>query len=54
MHMTEGEKKFGSYSGVALETQHFPDSVHHPDFPSVILNPGETFNEKTIFKFSVM
>ncbi len=52
--MTEGEKKFGSYSGVALETQHFPDSVHHPDFPSVILNPGETFNEKTIFKFSVM
>lgn len=50
----DGEKKFGSYSGVALETQHFPDSVHQPDFPTVILNPGETYNQKTIYKFSVM
>jgi aldose 1-epimerase len=35
-----------------LETQHFPDSPNHPEFPSTILKPGETFLSKTIFKFS--
>jgi aldose 1-epimerase len=35
-----------------LETQHFPDSPNHPDFPSTILKPGETLQSKTIFKFS--
>jgi aldose 1-epimerase len=35
-----------------LETQHFPDSPNHPDFPSTILKPGETFHSKTVFKFS--
>ena len=35
-----------------LETQHFPDSVNHPEFPSTILRPGETFHSKTVFKFS--
>ena len=38
--------------GFCLETQHFPDSPNHPDFPNTILRPGETFHEKTIFKFS--
>jgi aldose 1-epimerase len=47
----DGEKKFGSYSGVALETQHYPDSVNKPEFPSVILKPGEKFFQKTIYKF---
>ncbi len=49
--ITEGEKKFGSYSGVALETQHYPDSVNNPHFPSTLLQPGETYKEKTIYKF---
>lgn len=49
-----GRKKFGSYAGVALETQHYPDSVHHEHFPSVFLKPGETYNEKTIYKFSLL
>ena len=35
-----------------LETQHYPDSPNHPDFPNTILKPGETFHEKTVFKFS--
>jgi len=35
-----------------LETQHFPDSPNHPDFPNTILKPGETFHQKTVFKFS--
>ncbi len=38
--------------GLCLETQHFPDSPNHPDFPNTILQPGETFHQKTVFKFS--
>ena len=34
-----------------LETQHYPDSPNHPNFPNTILKPGETFHEKTVFKF---
>jgi len=40
--------------GVALETQHLPDSPHHPDFPSTILRPGGSFHSLTIYRFSVM
>lgn len=39
--------------GFCLETQHYPDSPNHPDFPNTILKPGETFHQKTMFKFSV-
>jgi aldose 1-epimerase len=35
-----------------LETQHYPDSPNHPEFPSTILRPGETFRSQTVFKFS--
>jgi aldose 1-epimerase len=38
--------------GLCLETQHFPDSPNHPDFPSTILKPGEKFHQTTVFKFS--
>ncbi len=38
-------------SGFCLETQHFPDAPHHPDFPSTVLKAGEPFYSKTIFKF---
>jgi len=38
--------------GFCLETQHFPDSPNHPDFPTTILKPGETFRSSTVFKFS--
>lgn len=48
------EKKFGSYSGVALETQHFPDSVNHAHFPSTFLKPGEKYSETTVYKFSII
>jgi aldose 1-epimerase len=40
-------------SGLCLETQHFPDSPNHPDFPSVVLNAGEKFYSKTLLKFSL-
>lgn len=38
--------------GLALETQHFPDAVHHPHFPSVVLRPGKTYHSITLFGFS--
>jgi aldose 1-epimerase len=38
--------------GFCLETQHFPDSPNHPDFPTTILKPGEKFHQETVFKFS--
>lgn len=39
--------------GIGLETQHFPNSMNMPDFPSVRLNPGERYQSQTIYKFSV-
>jgi aldose 1-epimerase len=38
--------------GLALETQHFPDSPNKPDFPSTVLRPGETYETTTIFEFA--
>ena len=38
--------------GYTFETQHFPDSPNHPNFPSTVLNPGQTFHSTTIFRFS--
>ena len=37
--------------GLALETQHFPDSPNRPSFPSTVLRPGETFRSTTVFRF---
>ncbi len=48
-----GKKKFGSYSGVALETQHYPDSVNQPSFPSIILEPGEKYQQSTVYRFGL-
>ncbi len=43
---------FPRRSAVCFEAQHFPDSPNHPYFPSVVLNPGEVYSQKTIYKFS--
>lgn len=40
-------------SAVCFETQHYPDSINKPEYPSVVLKPGETFNSRTTYKFSV-
>jgi aldose 1-epimerase len=40
------------HGAVCLETQHYPDSVNQPKFPSTILRPGQTFKSTTIFAFS--
>lgn len=38
-------------SGLCLETQHYPDSPNKPSFPSVVLNPGETYTTTTVYTF---
>jgi aldose 1-epimerase len=38
--------------GVALETQGYPDAMNHPDFPSVLLRPGEMYQQNTVWHFS--
>ncbi len=43
---------YNQYAGFCLETQHFPDSPNHPDFPGTILKPGEKYHTTTIYKFS--
>ncbi|NUS27771.1 MAG: galactose-1-epimerase, partial [Streptomyces sp.] len=37
--------------GVALETQHFPDSPNQPAFPTTVLRPGEVFRSETVYAF---
>ena len=44
---------FPRRSAICFEAQHFPDSPNRPYFPSVILNPGEQYKQKTIYKFGV-
>ncbi len=44
---------FPRRSAVCLECQHFPDSPNRPYFPSVVLNTGENYKQKTIYKFGV-
>ncbi len=44
---------YGKHWGFCLETQHFPDSPNHSNFPSTVLRPGETYKTLTIHKFSV-
>lgn len=44
---------YEDYSGFALESQHYPDSPNHPDYPTTVLKPGETFQEAIIYAFSV-
>lgn len=46
-------KTYGKHEGFCLETQHFPDSPNHSDFPTTRLNPGETYRQKTVYKFVV-
>ncbi|BES71339.1 galactose mutarotase [Marinobacter nanhaiticus D15-8W] len=43
---------YGHRSGFALETQHYPDSPNQEDFPSTILQPGETYQTRTVYTFS--
>ncbi|WP_372933955.1 aldose epimerase family protein, partial [Mariniphaga sediminis] len=43
--------RYQKYSGLCLETQYYPDSPNHPEFPSTILYPNEKYRETTIYRF---
>ena len=47
-------KKYTKKSGIALETQFYPDAINHPNFPSPIVKANETFSYSTIYAFSVV
>lgn len=49
----KGGKAYPFRSAFCLETQHFPDSPNHSNFPSTVLKPGETYKQKTSYKFGV-
>jgi aldose 1-epimerase len=48
----KGGKVYAHRGGFCLEPQHYPDSPNHKNFPSVVLNPGETYKNTIIYKFS--
>lgn len=48
----KGGTVYKRYQGLCLEAQHFPDSIHHPSFPPTVLEPGKTYTQTTIYKFS--
>ena len=45
--------RYGKHYGLCLEMQHYPDSPNKPQFPDVVLEPGERYRQLTIYKFSV-
>lgn len=48
--LSKSGRSYRDYDGVAIECQGFPDAPNHPDFPSCILRPGETYSRTIIFK----
>jgi aldose 1-epimerase len=48
----KGNKPYPQRAAFCLETQHFPDSPNHPNFPSTVLKPNQVFHSQTVFRFS--
>lgn len=49
----KGGTVYNVRNGLCLETQHFPDSPNHPNFPTTTLKPGDTYSSQTVFTFGV-
>ncbi len=50
----KGGRPYRSRSGLCLEAQHYPDSPHHPEFPSTMLRPGELYRQTTMYRFRIL
>jgi aldose 1-epimerase len=48
----KGGQVYRHRASICLEPQHYPDSPNHPQFPTVVLRPGETYRNTTIYRFS--
>ncbi len=49
----KGGIHYSKRSGVALETQFAPDSVHHPEWPQPFVKAGEKYHSETVYRFSI-
>lgn len=49
----KGGVYYGKRTGVALETQFYPDSLHHPEWPQPITKAGEKYRSETVYRFSI-
>jgi len=49
----KGGVPYGKHSGLCLETSHLPNSVNRPEFPSIILRPGQVYEQTCVYRFSV-
>ena len=48
------KSRMGIRDGLCLETQIWPDAMHHPDFPSAVLKAGEAWHSQTAYKFGIL
>jgi len=49
----KGGVKYTQYCALSLEAQHFPDSPHHPNFPSTVIRPGQAYQANIVYIFGV-
>lgn len=49
----KGHTHYGRFSGICLETQHYPDAIHQPQFPTIVLRPEDTYDTLTVYRFGV-
>lgn len=52
--VSKSGRSYNDYDGVAIECQNFPDAPNHPNFPSAVLRPGETYRRTIIFKLGLL
>lgn len=48
----KGGVRYGSHSGIALETQFYPDAIHHPEWKQPVTKAGEKYHSETVYRFS--
>jgi len=53
-HLGHHQIPYSSFDGICLECQHYPDSPNHSNFPTTVLNPGDTYHESIIYKFGII
>src|SRR6185436_16313788 len=49
----KGGQSYGRRSGFCLETQHYPDTPNHPNFPTTLIKAGQQYSSRTVFTFGV-
>lgn len=51
-HFGKNGCRYGRFSGICLESQNFPDSPHHKNFPTILLQPEQTYEQETVWHFT--